>query len=169
MDAQPNWRSGTAASRLSYKNATIAVCAFNLLVAALLVRNYFSSWTRITGGDQFDSAQLWYIWESEELRRAMEPVDLIRRVKEIEQEAYGEHSMATQEDPKQTAAVDLSKRLKDLRAGNDGSSQKDCSYQLVIGLFLNRVISLEEWRKRKMERARQRAIEKNGTSSVKIR
>jgi hypothetical protein len=44
-------------------------------------------------------------------------------VKEIEQEAYGEHGMATQ-DPKQTAAVDLSNRLKDLRAGNDGSSQK---------------------------------------------
>lgn len=44
-------------------------------------------------------------------------------MKEIEQEAYGEHGMATQ-DPKQTAAVDLSNRLKDLRAGNDGSSQK---------------------------------------------
>ncbi|KAL5669216.1 hypothetical protein ACJX0J_021437, partial [Zea mays] len=70
------------------------------------------------------SILLRYIWESEELRRAMEPVDLIRRVKEIEQEAYGEHGMATDEDPKQTAAVDLSKRLKDLRAGNDGSSQK---------------------------------------------
>ncbi|CAL5020213.1 unnamed protein product [Urochloa decumbens] len=152
MDAQPNWRAGTAASRLSYKNATIAVCVFNLLVAALLLLNYFSSWTRIAGGDQFDSAQLRYIWESEELRRAMEPVDLIRRVKEIEQEAYGEHGMATQ-DPKQTAAVDLSNRLKDLRAGNDGSSQK----------------ALEEWRKRKMERARQRAIEKNGTSSSKTR
>ena len=44
-------------------------------------------------------------------------------MKEIEQEAYGDHGMATQ-DPKQTAAVDLSNRLKDLRAGNDGSSQK---------------------------------------------
>jgi len=139
-----------AASRISYKNATIAVCAFNLLVSALLLHNSYSSWAGIPGGDQFDSAQLRYIWESEELRRAMEPVDLIRRVKEIEQEAYGDHGMATQ-DPKQTAAVDLSNRLKDLRAGNDGSSQK----------------ALEEWRKRKMERARQRAIEKNGTSSAK--
>ncbi|CAN6201286.1 unnamed protein product [Urochloa humidicola] len=152
MDAQPNWRVGTVASRLSYKNATVAVCTFNLLVAALFLHNYFSSWTRIAGADQFDSAQLRYIWESEELRRAMEPVDLIRRVKEIEQEAYGEHGMAAQ-DPKQTAAVDLSNRLKDLRAGNDGSSQK----------------ALEEWRKRKMERARQRAIEKNGTPSAKTR
>jgi hypothetical protein len=45
-------------------------------------------------------------------------------VKEIEQESYGEHGMSTQEDPKQTAAVDLSNRLKDLRQGNDGSSQR---------------------------------------------
>ncbi|CAD6248984.1 unnamed protein product [Miscanthus lutarioriparius] len=55
MDAQPNWRAGAASSRLSYKNATIAVCAFNLLVAALLLHNYFSSWTRIAGGDRLDS------------------------------------------------------------------------------------------------------------------
>ncbi|KAL5212337.1 hypothetical protein ABZP36_023184 [Zizania latifolia] len=149
MDAQTQWRAGTSPSRLSYKNATIAICAINLLATAILLRNHFSSWPRIAGGHRFDSAQLRYIWESEELRRAMEPVDLIRRVKEIEQEAYGEHGMTTQEDAKQTAAVDLSKRLKDLRAGNDGSSQK----------------ALEEWRKRKMERAKQRAIEKNGAAS----
>ncbi|KAK3159461.1 hypothetical protein QOZ80_2AG0150400 [Eleusine coracana subsp. coracana] len=146
MDAQHPWRAG--ASRLSYKNATILVCAFNLLAVAFLLHHYFSSWPRIAGGDQLDSARLQFIWESEELRRSMEPVDLIRRVKEIEQESYGEHGMTTREDPKQTAAVDLSKRLKDLRAGNDGSSQK----------------ALEEWRKRKVERARQRAIEKNGTT-----
>uniref|UniRef100_A0A0E0K6V8 Uncharacterized protein n=1 Tax=Oryza punctata TaxID=4537 RepID=A0A0E0K6V8_ORYPU len=150
MDGQGAWRGGASASRISYKNATIAVCAINLLACVLLLRNYYSSWPRIAGGHRFDSAQLRFIWESEELRRAMEPVDLIRRVKEIEQEAYGEHGMMTQEDAKQTAAVDASKRLQDLRAGNDGSSQK----------------ALEEWRKRKMERARQRAIEKNGTSSA---
>ncbi|KAI3937883.1 hypothetical protein MKW92_015607, partial [Papaver armeniacum] len=32
--------------------------------------------------------QLQYIMESEEIRRSMEPVELIKRVKEIEQEAY---------------------------------------------------------------------------------
>jgi hypothetical protein len=54
-------------------------------------------------------------------------------VKEIEQEAYGEHGMSTQEDSKQTAAVDLSKRLEDLRKGNDGSSQR--GYLINISLF----------------------------------
>ncbi|CAM0943030.1 unnamed protein product [Alopecurus aequalis] len=145
MDAQAQWRSGAAGSRLSYKNATLALCAINVLAVALLLRNHFSAWPRLPGSHRFDSAQLRYIWESEELRRAMEPVDLIKRVKEIEEEAYGEHGMSTQEDSKQTA-VDLSNRLKDLRQGNDGSSQR----------------ALEEWRKRKMERARQRAIDKDG-------
>ena len=56
-------------------------------------------------------------------------------MKEIEQEAYGEHGMATDEDPKQTAAVDLSKRLKDLRAGNDGSSQKGFFFQPTAQSF----------------------------------
>ena len=58
MDAQSNWRGGTAASRLSYKNATIAVCAFNLLVSALLLHNNYSSWAGIPGGDQFDYGML---------------------------------------------------------------------------------------------------------------
>jgi hypothetical protein len=57
-------------------------------------------------------------------------------VKEIEQEAYGEHGMATDEDPKQTVAVDLSKRLKDLRAGNDGSSQKVFFPSPLLSLLL---------------------------------
>lgn len=56
-------------------------------------------------------------------------------MKEIEQEAYGEHGMATDEDPKQTAAVDLSKRLKDLRAGNDGSSQKGFFFPAHCSVF----------------------------------
>ncbi|XP_051191730.1 uncharacterized protein [Lolium perenne] len=145
MDAQATWRAGSVGSRMSYKNATLALCAINVLAVALLLRNHFSAWPRLAGSHRFDSAQLRYIWESEELRRAMEPADLIKRVKEIEQESYGEHGMSTQEDPKQTAAVDLSNRLKDLRQGNDGSSQR----------------ALEEWRKRKMERARQRAIDKD--------
>ncbi|XP_057991986.1 uncharacterized protein LOC110641063 isoform X1 [Hevea brasiliensis] len=93
--------------------------------------------------------QLRYIKESEEIRLAMQPWALIKRVKEIEQEAYAEPEVVQQKDKKQTAAVDLSKRLKDLRSINDAASLK----------------ALEEWRKRKMERARLREREKNGTGT----
>lgn len=70
-------------------------------------------------------------------------------MREIEQEVYTEPVTAQKKDTKQTAAVDLSKRLKDFRSLNDAASLK----------------ALEEWRKRKMERARQRELEKNGTAS----
>lgn len=85
--------------------------------------------------------------ESEEMRRAMEPLELMKRVREIEQEAYGEPETFQQKVTKQTAAVDLSKRLKGSLSSGDAATLK----------------VLEEWRKRKMERARQRELEKNGT------
>ncbi|WJX10820.1 hypothetical protein P8452_01498 [Trifolium repens] len=93
--------------------------------------------------------QLSYIKESEEIRLAMLPLELIKRVKEIELEGYIEPETAQKKDTKQTAAVDLSKRLKDFRSLNDASSLK----------------ALEEWRIRKIERARLRQLEKNGTTS----
>lgn len=77
----------------------------------------------------------------------MRPLELIKRVKEIQQEAYAKPETVKEKDTKQTVAGDLSKRLKDLRSVNDATSFK----------------ALEEWRKRKMERARLRELEKNGT------
>ncbi|EOY06232.1 Uncharacterized protein TCM_021033 isoform 2, partial [Theobroma cacao] len=95
--------------------------------------------------NQPNSVEFNYIKESEEIRLALQPLELIKRVKEIQQEAYAEQETVQPNDAKQTAAVDLSKRLKDFRSLNDAASLK------------------EEWRKRKMERARQRELEKNGT------
>ncbi|CAL9112321.1 hypothetical protein MUK42_01411 [Musa troglodytarum] len=142
MESQQGWKM-----RFSFKNATILVCFLNLVAVLLLLHGFFAApRRRAAAGHQTDPTQLRYILESEEIRRAMEPLELIKRIKEIEQEAYTEPEREIQQVPKQTAAVDLSKRLKD-RAMNDVNSQK----------------ALEEWRMRKMERARQREIEKNGT------
>ena len=46
------------------------------------------------------------------------------QIKEIEQEAHAEPETVQHKDTKQTAAVDLSKRLQDIRALNDASSLK---------------------------------------------
>ncbi|CAA6655399.1 unnamed protein product [Spirodela intermedia] len=79
----------------------------------------------------------------------MEPVELIKRLREIEQEADAEPETLQQNVPKKTAAADLSKRLHDLRTMNDANGQK----------------AIEEWRQRKIERdrARQLQIEKNAS------
>ncbi|XP_022760400.1 uncharacterized protein LOC111306769 [Durio zibethinus] len=134
---------------LSFKSATIALNIFNVLAALFLLQWILSSASSRTklSSNQPNSVDFNYIKESEEIRLAMQPLELIKRVKEIQQEAYAEPETIQPNDAKQTAAVDLSKRLKDFRSINDAASLK----------------ALEEWRKRKMERARQRELEKNGT------
>jgi len=57
-------------------------------------------------------------------------------VREIEQEGYTEPETAQKKDTKQTAAVDLSKRLKDFRSLNDASSLKGFSL-FSLQTFLN--------------------------------
>ncbi|KAJ4969545.1 hypothetical protein NE237_016246 [Protea cynaroides] len=131
--------------KYSFRNATILVCSFNLVAFLLLLQGFLSGIslsTRRLSPDHL--VQLRYIKESEELRRAMEPLELIKRVREIEQETNAEPEAVQPKAIKQTAAVDLSKRLN---FRSDGNSKR----------------ALEEWRKRKMERARQRELEKNGT------
>ncbi|XVF66377.1 hypothetical protein PTKIN_Ptkin10aG0031000 [Pterospermum kingtungense] len=144
MEIQQPWRL-----RLSFKSATIALNIFNLLAALFLLQWFLSSAssrTRISS-NQPNSVDFNYMKDSKEIRLAMQPYKLMKRVKEIQQEAYAEPETVQANDAKQTAAVDLSKRLKDFRSVNDASSLK----------------ALEEWQKRKMERARQREMEKNGT------
>jgi hypothetical protein len=61
---------------------------------------------------------------------------LLLQVKEIELEGYTEPETAQKKDTKQTAAVDLSKRLKDFRSLNDASSLKGFSLY-TLQTFLN--------------------------------
>ncbi|XP_068667208.1 uncharacterized protein [Aristolochia californica] len=140
MENHQSWRL-----RFSFRNATIVVCLFNLVTVLLLLQGFLGGSGRKTSENGLDSAQWRYIMEAEELRRAMEPLQLIKRVREIQEEAYADPETSEQEKvPRKTAAVDLSKRLHDSRNLNDANSKK----------------ALEEWRKRKMERARQREMEK---------
>jgi hypothetical protein len=57
-------------------------------------------------------------------------------VREIEQEGYTEPETAQKKDTKQTAAVDLSKRLKDFRSLNDAASLKGF-HLFSLHTFLN--------------------------------
>ncbi|PHU21475.1 hypothetical protein BC332_06582 [Capsicum chinense] len=133
---QQRWRL-----RWSFKNATIIVTLFNIIAALFLLHTFFFSSNKPSSVER-------YITEAEEIRRAMLPLELIKRVKEIQKEAYVEPDPVLQKDAKQTAAVDLISRLNNYRSYSDSGSVK----------------VVEEWRKRKMERARQRELEKNGTT-----
>ncbi|XP_009341625.2 uncharacterized protein LOC103933656 [Pyrus x bretschneideri] len=144
MEGQQSWRP-----RLSFRSATIMMCLLNLITALLLLQGFLSSATSRSklSASRLNSAALRYVRESEEIRFAMRPMELIKRVKEIQQETNAKPETVKENDARQTVAVGLSKRLKDLHSVNDATSVK----------------ALEEWRKRKMERARLRQLEKNGT------
>ncbi|KAJ6898470.1 hypothetical protein NC652_025097 [Populus alba x Populus x berolinensis] len=145
METLQSWRV-----RLSFKNATIFMTLLNTITALFLLQGFLSSPSSRNSKlspDHSNSVKLSYIKESEEMRLATQPWKLIKRVKEIEQEVHAGPETVQQKDIKQTAAADLSKRLQDFRSLNNASSLK----------------ALDEWRKRKMERARQWALEKNGT------
>ncbi|KAF5736702.1 hypothetical protein HS088_TW14G00852 [Tripterygium wilfordii] len=146
MEIPQSWRG-----ILSFKSATIVLSILNVVTVLFLLQGFLSSYSvrYKLSSDEPDSVQLRYIKESEEMRHAMQPWELIKRVREIEQETYTESETIQRKDTKQTAAVDLSKRLKDSHSLDDAASSK----------------ALEEWRKRKMERARQRELGKNGTAS----
>uniref|UniRef100_F6H8U1 Uncharacterized protein n=1 Tax=Vitis vinifera TaxID=29760 RepID=F6H8U1_VITVI len=86
------------------------------------------------------SFQLNYFKESEETCRAMEPSELIKRVREITQEAYVEAEIVQLKDTKQTAAEDLSKRLKDSCSFSDAAGQKGVSVpEWLSGMTRNHV------------------------------
>ncbi|CAH8300690.1 unnamed protein product [Eruca vesicaria subsp. sativa] len=133
--------------RFPFKNATIALTMVNVLIFLFLLRGFFtSSSSSSSSSTRIISARLRYIKEAREIRLAMQPLELIKRVKEIQQEPFIRDETEQQKDVKLNTPDDLSKRVKAFFPTNEALSLK----------------ALEEWRKRKMERARQRKVEKTG-------
>ncbi|KAL9254897.1 hypothetical protein AKJ16_DCAP20259 [Drosera capensis] len=123
--------------------------------------------------ERYNLVRLRYIKESEEIRRAMVPFELIRRVRKIELQVNAELESDSQSGTKQAAALDLSKRLNNVRSFSDPASVK-VRNRILQGLAwihaalggIHAALALEEWRKRKMERARQRELGRNATTGV---
>nr|GMD59809.1 Translation initiation factor IF-2 like [Ipomoea batatas] len=106
--------------RWSYRYATILVSLFNLIAALFLLQSFFFSASPSTKSNSVER----YIRESEEIRRTMMPVNLIKRVKEIENEAYIEAEPLEHKDVKQGAAVDLITRMNNIRSYSEASGMK---------------------------------------------
>ncbi|KAG6393445.1 hypothetical protein SASPL_147686 [Salvia splendens] len=129
---QHQW-SRAVKSRLSYKNATILVCLFNITTVLLLLHGFLyspSSKSPIS-----NKALYRHIKESEDIRRTLIPRDLIKRVsivtvREIGEDLYVETEQILQKDAKQTAAVDLRSRLNNFRSYSDAGSNKGHSLSL---------------------------------------
>ncbi|GLJ06914.1 hypothetical protein SUGI_0052340 [Cryptomeria japonica] len=137
-------------TRCSYKHATIVICCLNVVTLIFLLQALLAPFYRKSQMRQGIPERAKFVTAGEEIRRAMEPMDLIKRIKELQLESESASENQIQRKvSRQNNAAEISKRLNDLRSSTDQNSQK----------------ALEEWRKRKMERAKKREMGKNATST----
>ncbi|MCO5567663.1 hypothetical protein L7F22_021357 [Adiantum nelumboides] len=142
--------------RYSFRVATLVVCCFNIVAAIYLLQSLigplFSSpssaagaFVRITDSSatavRYTPEQLDRIKEAISIWRAAEPVDLINRVKEIQEESAGVYNLKETRSVKKPGAVALVERLKEIRDSKSKTDQE----------------ALEEWRRKKLEEAKRRS------------
>ncbi|EFJ13039.1 hypothetical protein SELMODRAFT_234911 [Selaginella moellendorffii] len=128
----------------SYKKATVIVCIFNVAAAFYVLDVLLSSSSRSSSGIPwrrrhvlgFSAQEALRIQEAHEIRRKVEPHELIDRVKEIQLESDQESS-----GPgaiRRKAAMDIVQRLRDIQSTNNQTASQ----------------ALSEWRRKRLEAAR---------------
>ncbi|KAL3688871.1 hypothetical protein R1sor_015180 [Riccia sorocarpa] len=151
--------NGERKRRCSYKRATALVCAINVLAAIYMLHGVFGPrygqiprsvpLTRLPFRNgtlvlKYTKDEIERIKQAHDARKAAEPVDLMRRVKEIEEESLREAVKDKEtEETKQKVAAELAERLRELR-GNQNQHQSE---------------ALDEWRRKKIEEAKKRGLE----------
>ncbi|XP_057838542.1 uncharacterized protein LOC131048563 isoform X1 [Cryptomeria japonica] len=131
--------------KCSYKKATTVVCTANL-VAALYVLHTLLAPLYIFSPTQSSLQVLKYtehehtrMQQAIKVRRESEPVDLILRVKEIEEEALRENMMEKLlQSTREKLKDEVLRVLKELNADSNSTAQQ----------------VLEDWRKKKLEEAK---------------
>jgi hypothetical protein len=138
--------------RCSYKRITFVLCAGNLVVALYMLQLvvgplYFQTSTTTTTNSSLHgpfqqqeeiskNEDLKWLQESNDLRRAVLPVRLMDRIKEIESETELEISKSQSASAaRQKVALELAQQLQHLKLTNSKSNQR----------------GLEEWRKRMLD------------------
>lgn len=149
--------------KCSYKTATMVICAGNLVVALYVLHSLLTPLYIITSSSLAGPANDAHLFQEDEVKRmreaikvrqASQPVDLIRRVKEIEEESYRKdmrekRSQSTMEK----LAQELLQRLNEFKGDGDSIEQQ----------------ALEEWRKKKLEEVKKReAMKASVNSSMQV-
>ncbi|KAI5064874.1 hypothetical protein GOP47_0019569 [Adiantum capillus-veneris] len=145
--------------RCSLRIATLVVCCFNIVAAIYLLQSFigplfsspssapFSAGVSVRNTHSSSTAapytpeQLDRIKEAISIWRAAEPVDLINRVKEIQEESAGVYGLKETRSEKKPGAMGLVERLKEIRDSKSKTDQE----------------ALEEWRRKKLEEAKRRS------------
>ncbi|KAJ7528785.1 hypothetical protein O6H91_15G019900 [Diphasiastrum complanatum] len=145
---------GSINVRCSFKTATVCICAFNI-VAVFFILHLVVSPLYLQPGSPFlpvkslrqphprvvgyTLQEIKRIQEFHNIRRSVEPHELIKRVKEIELEAEKEAEKDNEAGVvRQRVAAELAQRLKELKETNSQRSQQ----------------ALDDWRRKKLDQAK---------------
>ncbi|KAK9271290.1 hypothetical protein L1049_026880 [Liquidambar formosana] len=141
----------------SYKRTTLIVCSINIVVALYVLRSLCSSLYIYPYDDSQNAVnytpdQIRKMEESIRIRRASEPLELIKLVGDLNKEFSREERVV--ELPiavKQKITDEILQRLKGLQSNVNASDQRE---------------AVESWRKEKLEEAKQLTLGKNLLNST---
>jgi len=130
----------------SYKRTTLLICSINIVIALFVLHSLYTSLCIYSINDSqtvvnYTPDQIRKMEESNRIRKAFEPIELIRLVKEMKQQFLKEESrIELPKQLKQKLLDEILERLRGLRADANVTEQRE---------------AVESWRKEKLEEANQ--------------
>ncbi|KAA3466956.1 (Dimethylallyl)adenosine tRNA methylthiotransferase MiaB [Gossypium australe] len=122
--------SGSGSGQCSYKRITVIVCSVNIVIALYVLHSLYSSLYIYSNKDHdvvmHTSDHIKQMEESVRIRRASEPIELVKLVKRLKHGFSSEESMAEAELPqavKNKITDEILQRLRSLRPNASVSEQ----------------------------------------------
>ncbi|XP_044509917.1 uncharacterized protein LOC123228577 isoform X2 [Mangifera indica] len=139
---------------LSYKKTTLIVCSINIVIALYVLCSIYGSIFVFSTNNfnfvKYTPDQIRKMEESIRIRRANEPIELIKLVKESKQEFSREYMVELPRAVKQRLTDEILRRLQSVNATENGDAERE---------------AVERWRKEKLEEARQLSVGRHGINS----
>ncbi|GKV04660.1 hypothetical protein SLEP1_g16789 [Rubroshorea leprosula] len=154
-EGRGKWGLGLSSGLCSYKRTTLIVCLLNIVIALYVLRSLYASlYVYSNNGNvvEYSPDQIRKMEESIRIRRASEPIQLLKLVKQLKHEFSKENSVV--ELPravKQRITDEVLQRLRGLKANANMSEQRE---------------AVERWRTERLEDAKKLAIVREGLNST---
>ncbi|KAH6788542.1 dimethylallyl [Perilla frutescens var. frutescens] len=133
-----------AREECSYKRTTLVVCSVNVVVALYVLHSlyasvYMYSFTDTYAIFKYSANQISKMEESNQIRKAAEPTELIQLVSKLNKNFVSERVEELPQHLKQKLIYEIVDRLRSLDAAANGTDQQD---------------AVESWRKQKLKEAK---------------
>ncbi|XP_059634393.1 uncharacterized protein LOC132276800 [Cornus florida] len=155
--ARAEWGYNERSKWCSYKRTTVLICTINIGVALYVLHSLYSSLYIYTYNDtqsafRYTPDQVRKMEESIRIRKASEPIELVKLVKEIKEGFLSEEKIIElPQHLKQKITDEILERLRGLNANASSREQRE---------------AVESWRKEKLEETKQLMSDKTLNSTI---